>query len=120
MRVGGEFLVRGDVVGAPVEEVEEAFVYEPGEEGGVEEGLPHCCAAEDCAAAEGEELKYKLAGVLNNGKSTPGSPGRHVIACSHERSARWRDHAVVWRWCLFRQMSHPEFTHQNGRIGFDQ
>lgn len=55
VRIGGEFLVRGDVPGLPVEEESERLVDEPGEDGWVEEGLPHCGGAEDGAAAEGEE-----------------------------------------------------------------
>ena len=55
VRVGGEFLVGGDVVHAPVEEEGEGFVDAPGEDCGVQEGGPHGGAAEDGAAAEEEE-----------------------------------------------------------------
>lgn len=53
--VGGEFLGGADVLGAPVEEEGQAEVDELGEEGRIEQGLPHGGRAEDGAAAEEEE-----------------------------------------------------------------
>lgn len=54
MGVGGQFLARGDVLGAPSKEERQAHVDEAAEKGRVQECLPHGGGAEDGASAKHE------------------------------------------------------------------
>ena len=85
MRVGGQLLGPGDVLAAPVEEDEQRHVDELGEDGRVEDGLPHGRGAEDASSTEEQvqEVRGRLHQGIHRGVGKTG--GRHGRSQSDEQ-----------------------------------